>query len=56
MIFAGSANHHVWAIRPMAMKMFTGMRSLKVAMMVESYCSSAIAFADSVLLFEKYVG
>jgi len=32
------------------------MRSLKVAMMVESYCPSAMALADPVLLFEKYVG
>ena len=30
--------------------------TLKVAIMVGLYCSSVIAFADPVLLFEKYVG
>jgi hypothetical protein len=32
------------------------MCTLKVAIMVESYCSSAMVFVDPVLLFEKYVG
>jgi hypothetical protein len=33
-----------------------GRDSQKVAMMVESYGSAVIAFADPVMLLEKYVG